>query len=142
MSLWRRSWNWLRDVCRLSRVEHEMDLELRSHLEAYTHDLICSGMSPEEARRRAMLEFGGRDDGADRAPGDHDRQHVDRDRQYSDLQSGLAAEDDAVGNHGAGVGVAGRPPFLQPRPVQEAEHEKAEASRNSSASRLYQTISA
>ena len=58
MSLWRRSWNWLRDVCRLSRVEHEMDLELRSHLEAYTQDLICAGMSPEEARRRAHIDFG------------------------------------------------------------------------------------
>ena len=58
MSLWRRGWNWLRDVCRLSRVEHEMDLELRSHVEAYTHDLISAGMSPEEARRRARIDFG------------------------------------------------------------------------------------
>jgi hypothetical protein len=58
MSLWRRSWKWLRDVCRLSRVENEMDLELRSHLEAYAHDLIRAGKSPAEARRRARIDFG------------------------------------------------------------------------------------
>ena len=58
MTLWRRNWNWLRDVLRLSRVEREMDTELRSHLEAYTDDLIRSGLSAEEARRRANIEFG------------------------------------------------------------------------------------
>jgi len=58
MSLWRHRWNWLRDVFRLSRVESEMDTELRSHLEAYTDDLISSGLSPEEASRRANIEFG------------------------------------------------------------------------------------
>src|SRR5579864_1529971 len=58
MRLWRRSWNWLRDVCRLSRVENEMDVELRCHLEAYAHDLIRAGMSPAEARRRARIDFG------------------------------------------------------------------------------------
>ena len=58
MSLWRRSWNWLRDVSRLSRVESEMDTELRTHLEAYTDDLIRSGLSPDEASRRANIEFG------------------------------------------------------------------------------------
>src|SRR5215471_9889605 len=58
MSLWHRSWNWLRDVCRLSRVEHEMDLEFRSHLDAYVDDLIHAGVSPEEARRRARIDFG------------------------------------------------------------------------------------
>ncbi len=33
--------------------------ELRFHIEQYSEDLVASGMSPEEARRRARMEFGG-----------------------------------------------------------------------------------
>ena len=33
--------------------------ELGFHIEQYTEDLVRSGMSPEEARRRAHMEFGG-----------------------------------------------------------------------------------
>jgi predicted permease len=33
--------------------------ELRFHIERYTEDLVRSGVSPEEARRRARMEFGG-----------------------------------------------------------------------------------
>ena len=58
MTIWRRSWNWLRNIFRLARLEDEMDAELRSHLQAYTLDLIRTGMSPDEARRRARIEFG------------------------------------------------------------------------------------
>jgi macrolide transport system ATP-binding/permease protein len=36
-----------------------MDVELRFHLEAYTEDLMRSGVSREEAMRHARLEFGG-----------------------------------------------------------------------------------
>ncbi len=39
--------------------EAGMTQELRFHLEQYTADLIRSGISPEEAARRARLEFGG-----------------------------------------------------------------------------------
>lgn len=41
-----------------SKVEHEIDAELRSHIEMRMEDNIASGMSPEEARRDAMLRFG------------------------------------------------------------------------------------
>jgi hypothetical protein len=34
---------------------------LRFHIEQYTEDLVRSGCSPEEARRRARMEFGGID---------------------------------------------------------------------------------
>jgi len=40
-------------------MESEMDAELRFHIEAYAEDLIRSGVSCEEAMRRARVEFGG-----------------------------------------------------------------------------------
>jgi predicted permease len=44
-----------------ARRAFEADLteELRSHIEQYTEDLVRAGESPEEALRRARLEFGG-----------------------------------------------------------------------------------
>jgi hypothetical protein len=44
-----------------SRREFEAGLteELRFHIEQYTEDLVRSGMSPDDARRRARMEFGG-----------------------------------------------------------------------------------
>ncbi len=41
------------------RFEAEMAEELRSHIEQYTGDLVRSGIPPQEARRRAAMEFGG-----------------------------------------------------------------------------------
>ena len=41
------------------KFEANMSEELHFHLEQYTEDLIREGVSPEEARRRAKLEFGG-----------------------------------------------------------------------------------
>src|SRR5215469_11592955 len=38
--------------------ERQLDAELRFHLEQRIADNIASGMSPGEARRRALLEFG------------------------------------------------------------------------------------
>ncbi len=51
--------SWLRSVTRRSRVEAEMDDELRFHIDAYVDDLIRSGVPRDEAFRRARLEFGG-----------------------------------------------------------------------------------
>ena len=44
-----------------SRRDFEAGLteELRFHIEQHTEDLVRSGMSLEEARRRARMEFGG-----------------------------------------------------------------------------------
>jgi hypothetical protein len=42
-----------------SGLEQRMDSELRTHIEAYTHDLIRSGVPRAEAERRARVEFGG-----------------------------------------------------------------------------------
>ena len=40
------------------RLEHDMDAELRFHMEARADDLIASGLSRTEAERRARAEFG------------------------------------------------------------------------------------
>jgi predicted permease len=42
-----------------SRMEVAMDAELRFHMEAYTEDLVRTGVPRAEAERRARLEFGG-----------------------------------------------------------------------------------
>jgi predicted permease len=41
-----------------SKVSEEIDLELRSHVEMRVEDNIAAGMSPEAARRDALLRFG------------------------------------------------------------------------------------
>jgi predicted permease len=44
---------------RRRRIESEMDTELRFHIDSFTADLVRQGVSPEEATRRARMEFGG-----------------------------------------------------------------------------------
>jgi predicted permease len=41
------------------KAEAKLDAELRDHLDRLTQDLIASGVEPDEARRRAKLQFGG-----------------------------------------------------------------------------------
>ena len=52
----------LRSVTRMlfrrDDFEHYMSDEMRFHMEAYTGDLVRGGMAPEEAQRRARVEFG------------------------------------------------------------------------------------
>jgi hypothetical protein len=43
-----------------SKVAREIDAELGSHVEMRIEDNIANGMSPEEARRDALLRFGNR----------------------------------------------------------------------------------
>ena len=43
-----------------SKVEEEVDRELKSHLEMRIADGVAGGMSPEEARRDALIRFGNR----------------------------------------------------------------------------------
>jgi len=51
--------NWLHRLFHKSRSEDQLDKELRFHLEQQVAGYIAAGISPEEARRRARLEFGG-----------------------------------------------------------------------------------
>src|SRR6266480_5193576 len=59
MRLWNRLRSWLRAILRRTRLENEMDAELRFHIEAFAEDLVRSGVPREEALRRARIEFGG-----------------------------------------------------------------------------------
>jgi predicted permease len=53
--------SWLRFFRRKQVQEQEFDRELRFHIEELTRENIASGMTPEEAHRQAMLEFGGKE---------------------------------------------------------------------------------
>jgi predicted permease len=59
MRIWSRVRSCGRAVARRSRMEREMDAELRFHIEAFAEDLVRSGVPREEALRRARIEFGG-----------------------------------------------------------------------------------
>src|SRR5229473_1196579 len=50
---------WLRRLFHKRLAEKRLDAELRFHLEQRVRDYVASGMSLEEARRRAHLAFGG-----------------------------------------------------------------------------------
>jgi hypothetical protein len=54
MSLLRRMLN----LFSRTTLDHEIEDELRSHLEMRIDDNIATGMSAEEARRDALLRFG------------------------------------------------------------------------------------
>ncbi len=49
---------WLRLLQR-NRLERQLDAELRDHLERQIADYVAAGMPEAEARRRALVEFGG-----------------------------------------------------------------------------------
>jgi putative ABC transport system permease protein len=51
--------HWLTRLFRKDQAENQLDAELRFHLERQISDLIAAGMSPEESRRHAHLNFGG-----------------------------------------------------------------------------------
>jgi predicted permease len=51
--------NWIIRLFRKQQAEKQLDAELRFHLERQIADGIAAGMSPEDARRRARVEFGG-----------------------------------------------------------------------------------
>jgi predicted permease len=59
MTLWSRFHSWSQATLRRSRMERDMNEELRFHIEAYAQDLMRNGISREEALRRAKAEFGG-----------------------------------------------------------------------------------
>src|ERR1700688_2734135 len=51
--------NWLRSLFRKQTVERELGSELRFHIERQVEENLAAGMSPQEARRAAVREFGG-----------------------------------------------------------------------------------
>ena len=51
----------MKRLWRRRQLEHELDKELRFHLERQVEDLIAKGVEPQQARRQAKLTFGGAD---------------------------------------------------------------------------------
>ena len=56
MSILRR----IANLFRRSKLDQDIEAELRSHIEMRTADNMAAGMPPEEARRQAVLRFGSR----------------------------------------------------------------------------------
>src|SRR5258708_21621536 len=56
MSVFRRMAN----LVHRSRLDHDIDAELQAHIALRTEDNLAAGMSPEEARRDALVSFGNR----------------------------------------------------------------------------------
>ena len=51
--------HWVRRLFQKSRTEKHLDKELRFHLQQQIAGYVAAGLSADEARRRAQLEFGG-----------------------------------------------------------------------------------
>jgi predicted permease len=57
---WRtRIRSWATAMLQSTRMEHEMDEEMRFHIEAHAAELVKRGVPQQEALRQARLEFGG-----------------------------------------------------------------------------------
>jgi len=52
---------WWKSLFRKRALDAQLDSELRFHIEELTEANIAAGLAPDEARRRAVLEFGGRE---------------------------------------------------------------------------------
>lgn len=52
---------WWKSLFRKRALDAQLDSELRFHVEKLVNDNIAAGMAPDEARRQAVLEFGGRE---------------------------------------------------------------------------------
>jgi putative ABC transport system permease protein len=53
--------SWWKSILPKRASDAQMNSELRFHIDELTDENIAAGMSPEEARRRAVLEFGGQE---------------------------------------------------------------------------------
>src|SRR5579859_3174497 len=52
-------WNRTRAFFRRESMDRELDAEMAAHLEMAIEENVRSGMTPEEARRQALIRFGG-----------------------------------------------------------------------------------
>jgi putative ABC transport system permease protein len=53
--------SWWKSIFAKRASDAQMNSELRFHIDELTDENIAAGMTPEEARRRAVLEFGGQE---------------------------------------------------------------------------------
>jgi putative ABC transport system permease protein len=59
MTLMKRGWEWIRSIARRGRLEDGLDEEMRFHIDQQTEKNLRAGMTAGEARRQALLRFGG-----------------------------------------------------------------------------------
>ena len=55
----RALWIRLRGMCGAGRTDEQFAAELESHLQMHIEDNLRSGMTPQEARRQALIRLGG-----------------------------------------------------------------------------------
>ena len=53
------SWQWIRSIGRRRTLESGLDEEIRFHIDQQIEKNLRAGMRPDEARRQALLKFGG-----------------------------------------------------------------------------------
>src|SRR5215469_14633005 len=51
--------NWVQRLFKRSKMESQLDKELSFHIAQHTDDLMAQGYSRDEARRQALIAFGG-----------------------------------------------------------------------------------
>jgi hypothetical protein len=51
--------SWWKSLFPKRASDEQVNSELRFHIDELTEEYIATGMSPEEAHRRARLDFGG-----------------------------------------------------------------------------------
>jgi len=61
MKLLAQAWGWLRSLGRRGPLERGLDEEMRFHIEQQAEKLVRAGLPPAEARRQALIRFGGRE---------------------------------------------------------------------------------
>ena len=54
-------WKWIRSIGRRHALESGLDEEIRFHIDQQTEKNRRLGMTPDSARRQALLRFGGRE---------------------------------------------------------------------------------
>ena len=59
MDSFRRAWERFLALFRRARLDRDLDTEIASHLDAAVADNLARGMEPGEARRQALVRFGG-----------------------------------------------------------------------------------
>ncbi len=59
MSWIANGWNWIRSIARQRTLERGLDEEMRFHIDQQAETFRRAGMRPDEARRQAILRFGG-----------------------------------------------------------------------------------
>jgi predicted permease len=82
----RSSWQWLRSLWRRDTLDEGLDEEIRFHVDQQTAKNLAAGMTPADARRHALVQFGGVEPTKD-ATRDQFRppsiEHLVRDFRYS-----------------------------------------------------------